>query len=80
MLSARGKLECVVLQGLITIKGVTTLINNSPYLILLHIHTTVPPFNDLEGWLGTDKYDPLTATHIAMEDLSPQNIIYKLNR
>ena len=43
-ISAHGELECVVLHlRSVTISSVTTLINNSPNLISLHIFIQKPP-------------------------------------
>jgi len=50
MLSAHGELECVVLHvSSISISGITTLINNSPNLILLHVFTNMRLFNENHG-------------------------------
>ena len=47
VLSAHGGLECVVLYvNSITISGITTLINNSPNLVLLRIIMRMPLFSD----------------------------------
>ena len=46
-LSTHGGLEYVVLHiNSITVRAITTLINNSPNLILLHISTKLPLFNE----------------------------------
>ena len=50
VLSANGQLERVVLYvKSITINGLTTLINNSPKLTLLHISMMEPLFDDVDG-------------------------------
>ena len=50
VLSANGQLERVVLYvKSITVNGLTTLINNSPKLTLLHISIIEPFFDDVDG-------------------------------
>ena len=51
VLSVNGQLKRVVLYvKSITINGLTTLINNSPKLTLLHISMTEPLFDDVDGY------------------------------
>ena len=57
VLSANGQLERVVLYvKSITINGLTTLINNSPKLTLLHISIIEPFFDDIDGYTLRLKY------------------------
>ena len=58
-LSTHGGLQCVVLHVnsiTISLRAITTLISNSPNLILLHISTKLPLFNEThqKGYTYTD--------------------------
>ena len=65
-LSTHGGLECVVLHiNSITIRAITTLIIKSPNLILLHISTKTPLFNEnhQKGYTYTDDIRKMFSYH-----------------
>ena len=89
-LSAHGELECVVIcVKSITINGITTLINNSPNLHVLHISMIEPLFNEAyntfhcnKAYTYTDRVKEMMSYHklFAMSSFSVRVIANKILR